>query len=62
MISLFRNSILCIIQLGLIIALSAQAQITTDGSLGLPAQNLAGPNYQIGADLGQQYGGNIFHS
>jgi large exoprotein involved in heme utilization and adhesion len=45
----------------LIIALSTQAQITTDGTVG-PAQNLPGPDYQIGPDLGQQHGGNLFHS
>jgi filamentous hemagglutinin family protein len=44
-----------------IIPLSTHAQITTDGSLG-PPQNLPGPDYQIGADLGQQRGGNLFHS
>ncbi|EDN68966.1 Large protein containing haemagglutination activity domain [Beggiatoa sp. PS] len=27
-----------------------------------PAQNLPGPDYQIGPDLGQQRGGNLFHS
>ena len=45
----------------LIISLSVPAQITTDGTLG-PALNLQGPNYQIDADLGQQHGGNLFHS
>jgi filamentous hemagglutinin family protein len=45
----------------LIISLSVPAQITTDGTLG-SAQNLSGPDYQIGADLGQQRGGNLFHS
>src|SRR5712664_4225164 len=35
--------------------------ITTDGSLG-PAQTLVGPNYTISAGLGQQVGGNLFHS
>lgn len=43
------------------LTLSTNAQITTDGSLG-PLINLSGPNYQITADLGQQYGGNLFHS
>jgi filamentous hemagglutinin family protein len=37
------------------------AQITTDGTLG-PVQSLSGPDYQIGPDLGQQHGGNLFHS
>jgi filamentous hemagglutinin family protein len=45
----------------LIFSLSVPAQITTDGTLG-PAQNLPGPDYQIGAFLGQQRGGNLFHS
>jgi len=45
----------------LIIPLSTPAQITTDGSLGSRA-NLPGPDYQIKADLGQQHGGNLFHS
>jgi len=44
-----------------LISPSLQAQITTDGSLG-PLVNLPGPDYQITADLGQQYGGNLFHS
>jgi filamentous hemagglutinin family protein len=39
----------------------AHAEVTLDGSLGR-ASALPGPNYQIGADLGQQYGGNLFHS
>ena len=40
----------------------ARAQgITVDGRLS-PAQTLAGPNYAIGANLGQQVGGNLFHS
>jgi filamentous hemagglutinin family protein len=45
----------------LIISLSAPAQIITDNTLG-PALQLPGPNYQIGSDLGQQHGGNLFHS
>ena len=35
--------------------------ITVDGRLG-PAQTLAGPNYVVGAALGRQVGGNLFHS
>jgi filamentous hemagglutinin family protein len=42
-------------------SLTLQAEITTDGSLG-PLMNLPGPDYQITADLGQQHGGNLFHS
>jgi len=44
-----------------IMTFSTSAQIATDGSLG-PLVNLPGPDYQITADLGQQYGGNLFHS
>ena len=39
----------------------AQAQVTLDGALG-QAASLSGPNYAITADLGQQHGGNLFHS
>ncbi|HEW97464.1 MAG: hypothetical protein DRR16_21325 [Candidatus Parabeggiatoa sp. nov. 3] len=42
-------------------SLSIQAQVSTDGTLGARL-NLLGPDYQINADLGQQYGGNLFHS
>jgi filamentous hemagglutinin family protein len=45
----------------LIIAFPTPAQISTDGTLG-QTQNLPGPDYQIGADLGQQRGGNLFYS
>jgi len=45
----------------LIIALRAPAQISTDGTLG-QSINLQGPNFQIGAALGQQHGPNLFHS
>jgi len=45
----------------LLISLSINAEITTDGTLGSRA-NLPGPDYQIGADLGRQHGGNLFHS
>lgn len=37
------------------------AQVTLDGTLGRAAA-LSGPNYAITADLGQQVGGNLFHS
>jgi filamentous hemagglutinin family protein len=43
------------------LATSAPAEVTLDGTLGR-AGALPGPNYQIGADLGQQHGGNLFHS
>ncbi len=38
-----------------------QAQITLDGTLG-QSGSLPGPKYKINADLGQQKGGNLFHS
>lgn len=37
------------------------AEVTLDGTLG-PQMNLEGPNYAIGAELGQQHGSNLFHS
>ncbi len=37
------------------------AQVVLDGTLG-KAGELTGPNFAISADLGQQYGGNLFHS
>ncbi|MDW8260947.1 MAG: filamentous hemagglutinin N-terminal domain-containing protein [Phycisphaerales bacterium] len=40
---------------------AAQAQVQTDGSLG-PVRTLAGPNMLVTPDLGQQRGGNLFHS
>ncbi|HYZ31313.1 MAG TPA: filamentous hemagglutinin N-terminal domain-containing protein, partial [Crenalkalicoccus sp.] len=40
---------------------AAAQRIATDGSLG-PAQALSGPAYAIGAGLGRQVGGNLFHS
>ncbi|MCP5449188.1 MAG: filamentous hemagglutinin N-terminal domain-containing protein [Gammaproteobacteria bacterium] len=43
------------------LALPAHAGVTTDGTLGQGGA-LPGPNYQIPADLGQQVGGNLFHS
>ena len=38
------------------------AEVVTDGSLGGIASDLSGPNYAITADLGQQTGGNLYHS
>ncbi len=38
------------------------AQIATDSTLGRPATPLAGPNYAITPNLGQQVGTNLFHS
>ena len=45
----------------LIISLEVKTEVTLDGTLGQRA-NLLGPNYLIGADLGRQHGGNLFHS
>ncbi|MDM8566433.1 hypothetical protein QUF74_12390 [Candidatus Halobeggiatoa sp. HSG11] len=39
----------------------ASLLIITDGTLGQNI-NLPGPDFQIGADLGQQYGGNLFNN
>ena len=47
--------------LALLATISAHAEVATDGSLG-PARALDGPDYQIGADLGQIRGSNLFHS
>ncbi len=40
---------------------TVSGEISTDGSLGAQL-SLSGPNYQIGAELGQQRGNNLFHS
>lgn len=53
--------ILNIVVLGTVLAGAVQAQVTLDGTLG-PSGPLSGPNYAITADLGQQVGGNLFHS
>ncbi|MFK5971384.1 MAG: filamentous hemagglutinin N-terminal domain-containing protein, partial [Candidatus Marithrix sp.] len=45
----------------LLICNSINAEVITDGTLGQNI-NLPGPNFQITSDLGQQYGGNLFHS
>src|SRR5262245_50781765 len=39
----------------------AAAEVATDGTLGRRV-SLRGGNIEIGADLGQQRGGNLFHS
>jgi hypothetical protein len=44
-----------------ILYVAAQAQISLDGSLGQSGV-LTGPTYTIPARLGQQHGGNLFHS
>jgi len=45
----------------MMVGIPTQAEVVTDGTLGA-VQNLTGPDYQIGPDLGQQHGGNLFHS
>jgi len=45
----------------LLICNPINAEVITDGTLGQQI-NLPGPNFQIEADLGQQHGGNLFHS
>jgi filamentous hemagglutinin family protein len=40
---------------------ASHAQITLDGTLG-PQDSLPGPDYTIGAEVGRQVGGNLFHS
>ncbi len=45
----------------LITTLSTNAEVITDGTLGQQV-NLSGPDFQITPDLGQQHGGNLFHS
>lgn len=50
----------CII-IFLINSLPSYAEVILDGTLG-PRVALVGPDYQISAELGQQHGGNLFHS
>lgn len=47
--------------LGLMLGIPVSAEVITDGSLGAQRE-LPGPDYEIGADLGQQQGRNLFHS
>jgi len=56
-----KRSTLSLITLAVLVSANAHAEVTLDGTLG-PAGALPGPNYQIGADVGQQHGGNLFHS
>ena len=54
--------LLLIVFIGLFsISLFGYADIILDGSLGRSGP-LPGPDFKIGADLGQQYGENLFHS
>ena len=41
--------------------ITAYAEVVLDGTLGRGGA-LSGPDYLIGADLGQQHGDNLFHS
>ncbi|MDM8560789.1 filamentous hemagglutinin N-terminal domain-containing protein [Candidatus Parabeggiatoa sp. HSG14] len=45
----------------LLICATLHAEVNFDGTLG-PRIALEGPDYAIGAELGQQVGGNLFHS
>ncbi len=58
-VSLRRTA--AIAALAAILAGTAHGGVVLDGSLGL-AGTLSGPNYAIGANLGRQVGGNLFHS
>ena len=50
-----------VIMAALLTKSSAHAEVVFDGTLGFRGA-LQGPNYAIGAELGQQRGGNLFHS
>ncbi|MGH8534177.1 MAG: hypothetical protein ACREV1_16050, partial [Gammaproteobacteria bacterium] len=51
-----------IVMLVLSCSATTQAEITVDGSLGSFRGSLAGPAFQIDANLGRQVGTNLFHS
>jgi filamentous hemagglutinin family protein len=55
------KSFIALFVLGLLTYVSVHAEITLDGTLGTGIA-LEGPNYAIGAELGQQHGSNLFHS
>jgi filamentous hemagglutinin family protein len=55
------KSFISLFILGLFTHISAHAEVTLDGTLG-PGLALQGPDYAIGAKLGQQHGSNLFHS
>ena len=50
-----------LVTLTVLVSTNTHAEVTLDGTLS-HADALPGPNYQIGADVGQQHGGNLFHS
>ncbi len=60
MLSLRQKTNLLVL-LHISITTTTLAQVQLDGTLG-PAIALEGPNFDIRAELGQQYGGNLFHS
>jgi len=43
------------------VGMLARAEVVLDGTLG-PGGALPGPEYMIGAELGERHGGNLFHS
>jgi len=51
-----------ILTINLLLSVRLSAEVITDGTLGGVAMNLPGPDYQVEAKLGQQFGGNLFHS
>jgi filamentous hemagglutinin family protein len=51
-----RLGAVCVLAAG-----TAAADVVTDGTVG-PRGGLAGPDFEIGADLGRRAGGNLFHS
>ncbi|MDM8563061.1 filamentous hemagglutinin N-terminal domain-containing protein, partial [Candidatus Marithioploca araucensis] len=57
----FQLSVSCNVLFFSIVASLAYAEVTLDGTLGTGGA-LEGPHYQIGAELGQQHGGNLFQS
>src|SRR3954451_22577988 len=60
-VSFSRSGFICLLLSITVCATSAAQNISVDGRLS-PAQTLMGPNYGIGAALGRQVGGNLFHS
>jgi filamentous hemagglutinin family protein len=57
-----RSWLVGVMSLGLLLKTSLLlAEVVLDGTLG-PATTLPGPHFEITANLGQQQGGNLFHS
>ncbi len=57
-----QNSLRVIIIINIFYCNVVSADIVLDGSLGRGRGALQGPNFVIEANMGQQYGGNLFHS